>query len=65
MLAGTKNHLTFVDTLFSSAIAVCVTELAVIVIGKDMSLIGQVITIVISQYGGLGGVSSHFLSSSI
>jgi trk system potassium uptake protein TrkH len=46
--------LTFVDALFSSASAVCVTGLAVIDIGKDLSLAGQIITIFLFQVGGLG-----------
>jgi trk system potassium uptake protein TrkH len=49
-----KDPLTFVDALFTSASAVCVTGLVVIDIGKDLSLLGQVITIVLFQVGGLG-----------
>jgi len=33
--SATKGHLTFVDALFSSTSAVCVTGLVVIDIGKD------------------------------
>jgi trk system potassium uptake protein TrkH len=50
--AGTP--LTFIDALFSSASAVCVTGLAVINIGKDLSLAGQIITLFLFQVGGLG-----------
>ena len=49
-----KNNLRFVDALFTSASAVCVTGLASISIGKDLSLVGQLITLVLFQIGGLG-----------
>jgi len=52
--ASTKGHLTFVDALFTSASAVCVTGLATIDIGKDLSFAGQVITLVLFQVGGIG-----------
>ena len=52
--SATKGHLTFVDALFSSTSAVCVTGLASIDIGKDLSFAGQVITIFLFQVGGLG-----------
>jgi trk system potassium uptake protein TrkH len=52
--SATKGHLTFVDALFSSTSAVCVTGLAVIDIGKDLTVPGQVITIFLFQIGGLG-----------
>lgn len=46
--------LSFTDALFSSASAVCVTGLAVIDIGKDLSFAGQVVTLLLFQVGGLG-----------
>ena len=46
--------LRFVDALFSSASAVCITGLAVIDIGKDLSFTGQIVTLVLFQIGGLG-----------
>jgi trk system potassium uptake protein TrkH len=52
--SATKGHLTFVDALFTSNSAVCVTGLAVIDLGKDLSTLGQVITIFLFQIGGLG-----------
>ncbi len=52
--SATKGNLRFVDALFSSASAVCVTGLVVIDIGKDLSTLGQVITIFLFQIGGLG-----------
>ena len=53
-LSATQGHLRFVDALFSSTSAVCVTGLVVIDIGKDLSTLGQVITIFLFQIGGLG-----------
>jgi trk system potassium uptake protein len=52
--SSTKGHLTFVDALFTSASAVCVTGLATIDIGSDLSFTGQVITLVLTQIGGIG-----------
>jgi trk system potassium uptake protein TrkH len=52
--SAAKGRLAFVDALFSSASAVCVTGLAVIDIGKDLSFPGQIITIFLFQVGGLG-----------
>jgi trk system potassium uptake protein TrkH len=52
--SASKNTLTFIDALFMSTSGVCVTGLATVDIGKDLSLIGQVITLVLFQIGGLG-----------
>jgi len=52
--SATKGHLTFVNALFTSTSAVCVTGLVVIDIGKDMTTLGQIITIFLFQIGGLG-----------
>lgn len=52
--ATSMRQLSFVDALFSSASAVCVTGLAVIDIGKDLSFTGQVVTLLLFQIGGLG-----------
>ncbi|MDA8124857.1 MAG: TrkH family potassium uptake protein [Deltaproteobacteria bacterium] len=51
--AGGRS-LSFVDALFSSASAVCVTGLTVIDIGRDLSFAGQGVTLVLFQIGGLG-----------
>ena len=56
-LSTTKDHLTFVDALFTSASAVCVTGLAVLDVGKDLTLAGQIITMVLFQIGGLGVIT--------
>ncbi|NWF92877.1 MAG: hypothetical protein HXY46_08165 [Syntrophaceae bacterium] len=53
-LSTTKGPLRFVDALFTSTSAVCVTGLVVIDTGKDLSTAGQVITMVLIQIGGLG-----------
>lgn len=52
--SATQGHLRFVDAIFTSTSAVCVTGLACIDIGKDLSFVGQVITIFLFQVGGLG-----------
>jgi trk system potassium uptake protein len=52
--SASKNPLTFIDALFMSTSGVCVTGLATVDIGKDLSLIGQIITLVLFQIGGLG-----------
>jgi trk system potassium uptake protein len=60
-ISSTKG-LSFVDALFTAASAVCVTGLAVIDVGQDLSFTGQVITIVLFQVGGLGIITfSAFL----
>jgi trk system potassium uptake protein TrkH len=46
--------LAFLDALFSSASAVCVTGLAVVDIGGGLSRFGQGVTVVLFQVGGLG-----------
>src|SRR4030043_1815130 len=48
------GHLRFVDALFTSTSAVCVTGLVVVDTGKDLSTLGQVITMLLIQIGGLG-----------
>lgn len=49
-----REPLTFVDALFTSASAVCVTGLATIDMGTDLSFTGQVISLFLFQIGGLG-----------
>jgi trk system potassium uptake protein TrkH len=53
-LSATKDNLSFVNALFTSTSAVCVTGLIVVDTGKDLSLAGQVITLLLIQIGGLG-----------
>ncbi len=52
--SATKDHLRFVDALFTSTSAVCVTGLVVLDVGKDLTTLGQVITMFLFQIGGLG-----------
>jgi trk system potassium uptake protein TrkH len=52
--SAAKGHLTFIEALFMSTSGVCVTGLVVVDIGKGLSLIGQIITLVLFQIGGLG-----------
>jgi len=52
--SASKEPLRLIDALFTSASAVCVTGLVVVDNGKDLSLLGQVITIFLFQIGGLG-----------
>jgi trk system potassium uptake protein TrkH len=52
--AAGRAPLSFVDARFSSASSVCVTGLAVIDLGKELSFAGQVVTLVLFQIGGLG-----------
>lgn len=53
-LSAAKGQVRFVDALFSAASAVCVTGLATIDIGQDLSLTGQIVTLILFQLGGLG-----------
>jgi trk system potassium uptake protein TrkH len=52
--SATQGNLRFVDALFTSTSAICVTGLVVIDVGKDLTTLGQVITIFLFQIGGLG-----------
>lgn len=52
--SASQGHLTFVDALFTSTSAVCVTGLIVVDTGKDLSTLGQVVTLLLIQIGGLG-----------
>lgn len=49
-----RGHISFVDSLFTSTSAVCVTGLTVLDIGSDLSVAGQVVTLFLFQIGGLG-----------
>ncbi len=46
--------LSFVDALFTATSAACVTGLSVLDTGKDLSLFGQIVLIVLIQIGGVG-----------
>jgi trk system potassium uptake protein TrkH len=53
-ISAAQNPLRFIDALFTSTSAVCVTGLVVVDTGKDLSTIGQIITLLLIQVGGLG-----------
>jgi len=52
--SASRDPLSFIDALFTSTSAVCVTGLATLVLGQDLSLTGQIVTIILFQVGGLG-----------
>jgi len=59
---ASAKGISFVDALFMSASAVCVTGLATVDVGTDLSTAGQVILICLFQVGGLGIITfSAFL----
>lgn len=51
---ATTTPLSFIDALFTSTSAVCVTGLAVFDTGRQLTLFGQTILVVLIQLGGLG-----------
>ena len=53
-ISAAKIPLRLMDALFTSTSAVCVTGLVVVDTGKDLSTVGQVITLFLIQIGGLG-----------
>jgi trk system potassium uptake protein TrkH len=55
-------HLSFIDAVFMSTSASCVTGLALFGIGSEFSIVGQLITLALIQIGGLGIMT---LSSSL
>jgi trk system potassium uptake protein len=63
-VASTQGSLSFVDALFTSTSAGCVTGLSVMDIGKTLSLFGQMVLLILVQVGGLGIItlSTVFLS---
>lgn len=52
--SAAKAPIPWVDALFTSASAVCVTGLSTIQIGVDLSTAGQVVLVFLFQIGGLG-----------
>jgi trk system potassium uptake protein TrkH len=53
-VSASGRSLSLVDALFTSTSAVCVTGLTVVDVGRDLSLSGQVVTLLLFQIGGLG-----------
>lgn len=52
--SATGTRLSFLDALFTSTSATCVTGLSVIDIGSQLSLFGQLVLLFLIQLGGLG-----------
>ena len=52
--SAAQRDLKFVDALFTATSAVCVTGLSPLDVGTELSLAGQLITMVLFQVGGLG-----------
>ncbi len=62
--ASAGNPLSFVDALFTSTSAVCVTGLIVLDTAKDFTLLGKIIILILIQIGGLGVMTlTTFFSS--
>ncbi|MBA3035482.1 MAG: hypothetical protein FP814_03210, partial [Desulfobacterium sp.] len=55
--ASTGPALNFVDSLFTSTSATCVTGLIVVDTGSSFSTAGQIIILMLIQVGGLGIMS--------
>lgn len=54
---ATNNGIDFIDALFTSASAVCVTGLVVLDTGKDFTQAGQIAILILIQFGALGMLS--------
>ncbi len=52
--ASAEKPLSFVDALFTSTSASCVTGLVVVDTGKDLAIFGQLVVLSLIQIGGLG-----------
>ncbi|KWX70188.1 TrkH family potassium uptake protein [Paenibacillus jilunlii] len=55
--ASTGERISFIDALFMATSATCVTGLAVIDTGTQLTLFGQIVLLVLFQFGGLGFVT--------
>jgi len=53
-VCSTSQPLSIIDALFTATSAVCVTGLTVVDTGRDFTLFGQVVILVLIQLGGLG-----------
>lgn len=63
--SASGNFTSFIDTLFTSTSAVCVTGLAVVDTGTYWSTFGQVIILILLQIGALGFMSFSTLAAII
>lgn len=59
---ATTDGITFIDAVFTSTSAVCVTGLSVVDIGTHFTLFGQLIVLTLIQLGGIGilTIASYF-----
>lgn len=53
-ISSTGSSISFIDALFTATSAVCVTGLTVLDTGKDFSLFGQLVILLLIQLGGIG-----------
>jgi trk system potassium uptake protein len=53
-IASTNYALSWIDSFFMATSAVCVTGLSVADIGKDLTVFGQIVILILIQLGGLG-----------
>lgn len=51
---STKNGISIIDSLFTSTSAVCVTGLIVLDTASDFTFFGQLLILILIQFGGLG-----------
>lgn len=56
-VASTDGRLSWLNALFMSTSAVCVTGLSVVDVGTELTLFGQIVLMVLFQLGGLGFVT--------
>ncbi len=57
----THSGISFIDALFTSTSAVCVTGLTVLDTGKDFTFAGQMVILLLIQLGGLGIMTASTL----
>lgn len=55
--ASTGDRISFIDALFMATSATCVTGLAVIDTGTQLTVFGQIVLLMLFQFGGLGFVT--------
>lgn len=53
-VSSVNRQVSFIDALFTSTSAVCVTGLTVLDTGHDFSLFGQIVILILIQLGGIG-----------
>ncbi len=53
-ISAENKNVSFIDALFTSTSAVCVTGLATIDVGREFNLFGEIVLLSLIQIGGLG-----------